>query len=78
MGNNSRLSKKIPSRYVGKSFFEASHEEIDNFKKLSNKEKWEMGYWIEEQAYRKAGKIGLISGIVIAVFIILITLNLIS
>ncbi len=69
---------RIPTQYVGKSFDEAWHDDIEKFKELSDEQKWEMGYWIEHQAYKSAGKAWLVLGLVIGVFAALMILNLLA
>ncbi len=61
---------RIPTQYVGKSFDEAWHDDIEKFKELSDEQKWEMGYWIEHQAYKSAGRSGFILGVVATLVVI--------
>jgi hypothetical protein len=62
-GTNLDYQDKVPTRYVGKSFEQAWHDEIDDFKKLNDDQKWEMAYWIEYQALRGGFKNGLFGGL---------------
>jgi len=70
--------EKTPSKYIGKSFYEAWHEDIEAFKKLTDEEKWEMGYWIENQTEKRSGRIGLIVGFILGILFIFFILNIIN
>ncbi len=67
-GTSLDYQDKIPTQFVGKSFDQAWHDDIDQFKKLGDDEKWEMAYWIERQALKGGFKNGLFIGILLGCF----------
>lgn len=64
--------KHIPSRFVGKSFEESNHSDIENWERMSDFDKWQMGYWIEFQTGKRSARLGFIAGIIVCVFLFLI------
>jgi len=68
----------IPTEYIGKSFYEAWHDDIEKFLNKPDLEKWKMAYWIERQSEKRAGKTGFIMGLVLGLIVVGIVVNLIS
>ena len=77
-GTSLDYQNKIPTKYIGKSFHEPWHDDIEKFNNMSNKEKWEMGYWVENQAYKKSGKFGFVVGLIIGIILTFFTLTFLS
>lgn len=67
---------KTPPQYVAKSFLHMDHDDVINFGKLSNKEKFEQAFWAETQTSKKVARQSFVMGIVVAVFVIITMLSL--
>lgn len=75
-GTNLDKQDKVPTRFIGKSFDQAWHDDIDDFKNLNDNEKWEMAYWVERQAlkggFRNGLSIGLLLGGLVVYFLMML------
>lgn len=73
------VEDKMPSYYSGKSFYEAWHDDIEEFFSMPDIEKWKMAYWVERQTEKRATRLGFVIGFifgVVACFIFLVFLSL--
>ena len=67
--------KSVPSAYIGKSFYQANHEDIGKFMSLPDIEKWKMAYWIERQSEKNTVRKGVIIGFILGGIVLYIVLS---
>ncbi len=68
-GTKLDYTEEIPTQYAGKSFFQIDLDDLEEFFKLSNIEKFKMAYYIERISGKRSGRTGLILGIVLGIII---------
>lgn len=70
--------ERTPSAYVGKSFYQADHDDIKKFMSLPDIEKWKMAYWIERQSEKSTGRKSLVMGFIIGCLFLYLILSLLG
>ncbi len=62
--------KEMPTKYIGKSFSKINNEDLRSFFSATNKEKFEMAYWLEKSSSRRASTFGIIIGVILVIVIV--------
>lgn len=66
----------IPTKYIGKSFYEMDHSDIKEFFEMSNIEKFKIAYWIEQYQIKKSARVSFFFGTILGVIVGVVALSL--
>ena len=61
--------KKMPTKYIAIDFREMNHDQLSKFFMATDREKFEMAYWAQRTHEKKSGKIGIILGVILTIFL---------